>query len=184
VTSSVAVAGLNGNRITPSHRDCEFGHVFTQIHNPVKGTIQTNSPPPNVVPCLELPHGVESLPAPNLLGHEPRVPLGKLPKMNFPKFENGNPKLWQSHCEIYFDMYGVDPEVWVCVAIMHFEGPATRWLQSINHHVLSASWKELCSWIHDCFGRDQHESLIRQLSHIKQVGTVQEYIDKFNELVD
>jgi hypothetical protein len=93
VTSSVAVAGLNGNRITPSHRDCEFGHVFTQIHNPVKGTIQTNSPPPNVVPCLELPHGVESLPAPNLLGHEPRVPLGKLPKMKFPKFENKNPNL-------------------------------------------------------------------------------------------
>jgi hypothetical protein len=50
--------------------------------------------------------------------------------------------------------------------------------------VRSASWKELCSWIHDRFNRDQHESLIRQLFHIKQVGMVQEYIDKFGELVD
>jgi hypothetical protein len=104
--------------------------------------------------------------------------------MNFSKFENGNPKLWQSHCETYFEMYGVDPMVWVRVATMHFEGLAARWLQSINHHVRSASWKELCSWIHDRFGRDQHESLIRQLFHIKQVGTVEEYINKFSELVD
>jgi hypothetical protein len=40
-----------------------------------------------------LPRGVQSLPVPNLLGHEPRVPLGKLPKMKFPKFENKNPNL-------------------------------------------------------------------------------------------
>jgi hypothetical protein len=38
--------------------------------------------------------------------------------------------------------------------------------------------------IHDRFGRDQHDSLIRQLFHIKQFGSVQEYIDKFRELVD
>jgi hypothetical protein len=146
--------------------------------------VQTSSPPPNCSPRLELPRGIESSPVPNLLDHEPRIPLGKLPKMNFPKFENENPKLWQSHCETYFDMYGVDPEVWGHVVTMHFEGPAARWLQSINHRVHHASWKELCSWIHDQFGRDQHESLIRQLFHIKQLGTVQEYIDKFSELVD
>jgi hypothetical protein len=104
--------------------------------------------------------------------------------MNFPMFENENPKLWQSHRETYFEMYDVDPKVWVCVATMHFKGPATRWLQSINHHIRAVSWKELCSWIHDRFGRDQHESLIRQLFHIKKLGTMQEYIDKFSELVD
>jgi hypothetical protein len=72
----------------------------------------------------------------------------------------------------------------VHVATMHFEGPVMWWLQSTNHHIHLASWKELCSWIHDRFGHDQHESLIRQLFHIKQVGTVLEYIDKFSELVD
>jgi hypothetical protein len=50
--------------------------------------------------------------------------------------------------------------------------------------VRTASWKELCSWIHDRFGHDQHESLIHQLFHIKQSGTVHEYIDQFSELVD
>jgi hypothetical protein len=67
---------------------------------------------------------------------------------------------------------------------MHFEGPATRWLQYVDHRVKVASWIELCSWIHDRFGRDQHELFIRQLYKIKEVGSVQEYIDKFCELVD
>jgi hypothetical protein len=74
--------------------------------------------------------------------------------------------------------------MWVRVASMHFNGPAAKWLQSVNHRIRKATWNELCSWIHDRFGRDQHDSLIRQLFHIKQSGTVQEYIDKFFELVD
>jgi hypothetical protein len=58
-TTSLAVAtGPSGYRVAPSHRDCEFGHVFTQIHNPVKGTVQTSSPPPNFAPLP--PFGVAS----------------------------------------------------------------------------------------------------------------------------
>jgi hypothetical protein len=110
--------------------------------------------------------------------------LGKLPKVIFSKFEGDSPKLWQSHCENYFEMYGVDPLVWVRVSTMHFEGPAAQWLQSINRRVLTATWKELCTWIHEQFGRGQHDSLIRQLFHIKQTSLVQEYIDRFSELVD
>ena len=34
------------------------------------------------------------------------------------------------------------------------------------------------------FGRDQHESLIRQLYHIRQTTTVTDYVDRFSELVD
>jgi hypothetical protein len=59
-------------------------------------------------------------------GSESRVPMGKLHKMNFPKFESDNPKLWQSRCENYLEMYTVDSSVWVKVATMHFEGPAAH----------------------------------------------------------
>ena len=34
------------------------------------------------------------------------------------------------------------------------------------------------------FGKDQHELLIRQLFHIRQTGSVQEYADKFTSIVD
>jgi hypothetical protein len=104
--------------------------------------------------------------------------------MNFPMFEDENPKLWKTHCEKYFKMYDVEPTIWVKVVSMHFEGPAARWLQSMEHRVHTTNWSELCSWIHDHFGWDQHELVIRQLYKIKQIGSVQDYIDKFYELVD
>ena len=34
------------------------------------------------------------------------------------------------------------------------------------------------------FGKDQHELLIRQLFHIRQTGSMQEYADKFTSIVD
>jgi hypothetical protein len=70
-------------------------------------------------------------------GHSSRLPTGKLPKMNFLKFEGENPKMWQSRCESYFDMYEVDYSIWVKVASMHFEGPAAPWLQSVEDRVKS-----------------------------------------------
>jgi hypothetical protein len=33
--------------------------------------------------------------------------LGKLPKMNSPRFDGDHPKLWQSRYENYFDMYSL-----------------------------------------------------------------------------
>jgi hypothetical protein len=52
----------------------------------------------------------------------------KLPKMNFPRFDGENPKLWQSHYENYFEMYAVESCVWVHVATMHFDGVVMCWL--------------------------------------------------------
>lgn len=36
----------------------------------------------------------------------------------------------------------------------------------------------------DRFGRDQKELLIHQLFHIRQTGSVSEYVDNFAQLVD
>jgi hypothetical protein len=38
--------------------------------------------------------------------------------------------------------------------------------------------------VHDRFGRDQHEALIWQLFHIRHIGLVAEYVEKFSVLVD
>jgi hypothetical protein len=81
-------------------------------------------------------------------------------------------------------MYGVESSLWIKVASMHFEGAVVRWLQSVERRVHSMSWEQFCSALHDRFGRDQHEALISQLFHIKQPGTVAEYVDRFSALVD
>jgi hypothetical protein len=67
---------------------------------------------------------------------------------------------------------------------MYLTDAAARWFQSVHHRLKSASWHEFATLLLERFGREQKELLIRQLFHIKQSGTVAEYVEKFAELVD
>jgi hypothetical protein len=67
---------------------------------------------------------------------------------------------------------------------MHFEGVAGRWFQSIEPQVSSWSWRQFCHVVHERFGREQHELVIRKLFHIRQTSSVQDYVDRFCELID
>jgi hypothetical protein len=113
-----------------------------------------------------------------------RSGYGRLPKLNFPLFDGNQPQLWKSKCEKYFEMYETEYHMWVKVATMHFEGRAARWLQSVERRLRQLSWEEFCTLVHDRFGREQHETLIRQLFHIRQTTYVPEYVDQFHSLVD
>lgn len=57
-------------------------------------------------------------------------------------------------------------------------------LASVCGRSLLSDWQCFCRLIHQRFGRDQHELLIRQLYHIKQTSSVQDYIERFTELVE
>jgi hypothetical protein len=45
-------------------------------------------------------------------------------------------------------------------------------------------WSEFCCALHTHFDRDQHEFLLRQLNRICQTSFMQDYVDRFSELVD
>jgi hypothetical protein len=165
-SAGVSSDGPNGHHSNTINQDCGYGRVYTQTHDPVKGTL-LHPPPPNSPPrsfskpILDLFVFAQQFDQ-GFIGS-----VGKLPKINFPKFDGENPRLLQSCNENYFDMYVVELDVCVRVATMHFEGPTARWLQSMHHRIRHAIWTEPCSWIHDRFGQDQQESLICQLFHIK-----------------
>jgi hypothetical protein len=63
-----------------------------------------------------------------------------LPQMSFPLFDGSNPKLWKSRCETYFDYYVVPMEMWIRVVVMHFQGSALYWLQSMEARTKDMSW--------------------------------------------
>ena len=103
--------------------------------------------------------------------------LGRLPKLDFPKFDGDHAQFWITCAVNYFEMYAVEPQMWIRVATMHFTGAAKRWLQSIEPLLASSDWKTFCSLIHERFNRDQHELLLLQLFNIRQSGSVLEYVD-------
>jgi transposase InsO family protein len=116
--------------------------------------------------------------------HGPPNPLGRLPKMDFPKFTGANPKLWLSRCEDHFEMYSVEPSMWVRVARGHMAETAELWLQSVEDTVRTASWRTFCLMVLERFGKDHHELLIRQLFNIHMSGTVSEYITEYTKIVE
>jgi hypothetical protein len=170
---------LDGHRFVHNHWDCDFGHIPVQTHDPVKGTPLNHS-----LPCFGVPvdggqfHEWE-------LGREGyRSGHGNLPRVNFPQFDGDNAQLWKSSCEKYFEMYEVEPYMWIKVSMMHIMGCAACWLQSVERCLHYMSWAEFCIQIHACFGREQHESLILQLFHIRQTRIVAEYVERFSTLID
>jgi hypothetical protein len=67
--------------------------------------------------------------------------MGKLPKMNFPRFNGENPKLWQSHCDNYFEMYAVESCVWVMrISLCTWSLWGWFFLSISDYSVRIASW--------------------------------------------
>ena len=151
---------------------------MTISHLPVKG--MPTDPPP----LFSDPHPLPNYHFQSSSGPAMYPSTGRLPKLPFPTFLGDNPKLWQSHVESYFDMHGVDNSFWVKLSSMYFDCPAARWFQNIERNASHLGWNDFCKLIHDRFGRDQHELFIRQLFHIRQTGTVADYVERFAELVD
>jgi hypothetical protein len=104
--------------------------------------------------------------------------------MDFPKFSGENPKFWQARSEDYFAMFDTDPDLWIAVAAMQFEGDAAQWMSSVQHKFVRATWQEFCVEVLCRFGKNQHQSLVRKLYCLRQTGTVAAYITAFSALMD
>jgi hypothetical protein len=67
-----------------------------------------------------------------------------MPKLNFPKFDGENPKLWIKRSQDYFELCQVDSKNWIKIASMYFTKAAARWLESVEKRVRTVSWVEFC----------------------------------------
>jgi uncharacterized protein YoxC len=173
------VIGPHGHRFDNHLRENGYGSVMSYTQLPVKGT---SSYPYALHGCDASQFGSHRFLSSS--GNAMSNSTGHWPKLPFPKFDGENPKLWQSRCEDYFDMSGIDKSNWVRKSTMYFDGPAARCLQSVERRAKLVSWDAFCKLVHDRFGRDHHEVLVRQLFHIKQSGSVANYLEEFAQLVD
>lgn len=106
------------------------------------------------------------------------------PCIDLPRFDSTNPRLWQSRRADYFSMCGVLHSLWVQFASTMFEGPAARWLESVQRIAPSASWEEFCRLLQCRFGRNQHQALVRKFHSTSQAKIVEDYVEQFSELYD
>lgn len=157
------------------------GHGSVLNHRGFKGAYDFK-PAPLTLPCTRLHRSLSSshigTDGSLLLGgteefrarHDqlgPQYSSSKLPKMDFPRFDGDNPKLWITNCDDYFGMYFVEPHRWIQVATMNCKAVAARWVQSLEPGIRQGSWADFCKLVMDRFGKNQYQQLIRKLFRIR-----------------
>ncbi|XP_073360723.1 uncharacterized protein [Aegilops tauschii subsp. strangulata] len=106
------------------------------------------------------------------------------PRIELPRFDGSNPKLWQSQCEDYFRFWNTPSNQWIPFASALFDGTAVRWLESVQRRAPNVSWTEFCELLQSRFGRNKHQNILWQLFHVRQTSTVEEYVERLSELYD
>lgn len=76
-------------------------------------------------------------------------------------------------------MFGVPIQYWAQYATLHFNGNAALWLQTYEAQHSIDGWVELCLAVERKFGKDLYHNYMRELLNLKQLGSVQEYYEKF-----
>lgn len=121
--ASTGEIGLDGHRISTQFRGRAPGVVTTLVPPPGKGTHSLPFPPRVHSNFSEFVGREESG------GSEGRGYNHRLPKLDFPQFDDSDPQNWRLRCEHYFGVYGTHPDLWVRVATIYFIGRAASWLR-------------------------------------------------------
>jgi hypothetical protein len=105
-----------------------------------------------------------------------------LPKLDFPKFNGDNPKIWAKKCEVYFNVFSVPESLLTRYATLNLIDRAALWLETVEVSGRIEDWPTLCSLVFKRWDKDQHHIFMRQILALKQTRSVAEYIEKFEDL--
>ncbi|KAF3774021.1 hypothetical protein EJ110_NYTH54062 [Nymphaea thermarum] len=91
-------------------------------------------------------------------------------RLTFPEFTPTNPRYWNRKCEQYFDVNDIDEPRKVKLARLHLNEEGDTWLYNelLQNHDLT--WAQFV------------DNVIAEFHHLKQTGTVADYIKRFEDL--
>ena len=115
-------------------------------------------------------------------GRRDTLPSQAMPKMQFPKFDGTDPKIWKDNCQSYFELYQLPEGMWITTAHLHFEGNAAKWYQAYKLNHTFRDWDYFCAVVEEEFGADDYRTAMNDLLDLKQTGTVTEYTTQFQAL--
>lgn len=111
----------------------------------------------------------------------------KFAMLEFPKFHGEGLNEWLCKCKQYFDFDETSDDIKVRMASLHLEGRALVWHQNYmrykgNQGVLQ--WEEYIHALSIRFGEALYLDPIAELKQLEQVGTLETYLDKFDEILN
>ncbi|KAM0987486.1 hypothetical protein ACFX2A_011768 [Malus domestica] len=103
-------------------------------------------------------------------------------KMELPRFIGEDPYGWLAMAERYLDYYEVPPQQWVLVAACNFGADASIWMKGFEQRHGRDNWGLFVDLLLQRFGGGDRANIESQLTHIQQIGTVDDYIAEFTKL--
>lgn len=105
------------------------------------------------------------------------------PKINFPKFDGVNPCSWLRKYEKFFELYSIPEQEELSYASVHLGGKVDVWFNSylVNHRG-RMNWSRFCTEVYKRFGNIRPQDIMDEFNKLMQIGTVDQYRDKFEKL--
>ena len=111
----------------------------------------------------------------------------RLSRVDFPRFNGVDFRGWLYKSEQFFEVDETPSYVKVKIAAMNLEGKALQWHQIFMKSRLTReapSWEEYVKELSSRFGDSLYDDPMGELKSLKQTGSVQEYHDLFEELLN
>jgi hypothetical protein len=145
-------------------------------------------PPPPPPPPRHQIHGNQACPPPNThdsLLHGPDVDQRRhwIPKMDFPKFDGTNARIWLDKCDAYFDLYSIPHDFRVIAASLHMIDKANHWYQNYKLSHGNHTWEHFVVAVSCEFEDNTHRKKTMELLNLRQTGSVADYKNSFDQLV-
>jgi hypothetical protein len=104
-------------------------------------------------------------------------------KMDFPRFNGSDPRIWLDKCNAYFALYQIPPAFRVSTAFIHMSGSTAHWFQTYKQNPGFQQWDQFVQSVVSEFATDTHRSKTMELLSLKQICTIEDYIQAFEQLV-
>ncbi|KAG8380288.1 hypothetical protein BUALT_Bualt06G0000100 [Buddleja alternifolia] len=111
----------------------------------------------------------------------------KCSTIEFPRFNGEDLRDWIFRCEQFFEVDDTPSDSKVRLAAIHLEGKALQWHQVFMKARLTrdlSSWETYVRALNDRFGTQLYEDPMSELMNLRQIGSVKEYLDHFDELLN
>ena len=106
-----------------------------------------------------------------------------MPKMDFPKFDGTDVRIWLDKCEAFFRLYHIPDNFRVTSASLYLTDNTAHWYQAFKQQSAFHTWEQFCAAMLQEFDVNIHRERMKELMLLKQGGMVEEYKQQFQQLV-
>ncbi|KAI7736727.1 hypothetical protein M8C21_025802 [Ambrosia artemisiifolia] len=123
-----------------------------------------------------------------ITGGNQETRLARLGRLDFPKFNGEDVNGWIYKCNHFFEVDCTPDNLKMRYAVVNLEGKALQWhhgyLKSNNLTIDTISWEDYSRSTVARFSMDLLEDAMEELKNLHQTGTLQEYCDAFDALLN